>query len=128
MELTSPRPVTVDDLQKTLLKPGEALLSYVLLPQQTVIFVVTRNDFRMVVSPVRPRVWVTFGLHAVPYGEAGSAALSVMNGLGMRATAGPSPSARSSAIEPSGSWRARSVVSGMFMNLSHGLRRNRQYS
>ncbi|HXJ09526.1 MAG TPA: CHAT domain-containing protein, partial [Burkholderiales bacterium] len=53
MELTNPRPVTVDDLQKKLLRPGEALLSYVLLPQETVIFVVTREEFRMVVSHVR---------------------------------------------------------------------------
>jgi CHAT domain-containing protein/Tfp pilus assembly protein PilF len=53
MELTNPRPVTVEDLQKTLLRPEEALLSYVLLPQETVIFVVTRDDFRMVVSHVR---------------------------------------------------------------------------
>jgi CHAT domain-containing protein/Tfp pilus assembly protein PilF len=53
MELTNPRPVTVDDLQKTLLRPEEALLSYVLLPQETVIFVVTRDQFHMVVSHVR---------------------------------------------------------------------------
>jgi CHAT domain-containing protein/Tfp pilus assembly protein PilF len=53
MELANPRPVTVDDLQKRLLKPDEVLLSYVLLPQETVIFAVTREQFRMAVSPAR---------------------------------------------------------------------------
>ena len=53
MELANPRPVTVEDLQKRLLKPGEVLLSYVLLPQELVIFAVTRDQFRMVVSGVR---------------------------------------------------------------------------
>ncbi|MBV8032127.1 MAG: tetratricopeptide repeat protein, partial [Betaproteobacteria bacterium] len=53
MELANPRPVTVEDLQKRLLKPDEALLSYVLLPQETVIFAVTRDDFRMVVARVK---------------------------------------------------------------------------
>ncbi len=53
MELANPRPVTVDDLQKRLLGPDEALLSYVLLPQETVVFAVTREHFRMVVTPTR---------------------------------------------------------------------------
>ncbi len=53
MELTNPRPVTVEDLQQKLLKPGEALLTYVLLPQETVIFAVTRERFKMVSSGVR---------------------------------------------------------------------------
>ena len=53
MELANPRPVTVDDLQQRLLKDGEALLSYVLLPSETVIFAVTRESFRMAVSSVR---------------------------------------------------------------------------
>ena len=56
MELANPRPVTAEDLQKRLLRPGEALLSYVLLPQETVIFAVTREQFRMVVVPVRRSV------------------------------------------------------------------------
>jgi len=64
MELTNPRPVTVDDLQKTLLRPGEALLSYVLLPQETVIFAVTREDFRMVVSHVR-RAEIAERIHGI---------------------------------------------------------------
>jgi len=53
MELANPRPVTVDDLQQKLLRPDEALVSYVLLPQETVIFAVTRERFRMVVTPAR---------------------------------------------------------------------------
>ena len=53
MELANPRPVTAEDLQKRLLKPNEALLSYVLLPRETVIFAVTREQFRMAVTPVR---------------------------------------------------------------------------
>ena len=53
MELANPRPVTVEDLQQRLLRPDEALLSYVLLPQETVIFAVTRDRFRMVVTSTR---------------------------------------------------------------------------
>ena len=53
MELTNPRPVTVDDLQKRLLREGEMLLTYVLLPQETVIFAVTRERLKMVAAPVR---------------------------------------------------------------------------
>src|SRR5258706_5027883 len=53
MELANPQPVTVEDLEKRLLRPGEALLSCVLLPQETVIFAVTREQFRMVVMPLR---------------------------------------------------------------------------
>lgn len=51
MELANPRPVTVEDLQQKLLKPDEGLVAYVLLPQETVIFAVTRDQFRMVVTP-----------------------------------------------------------------------------
>lgn len=53
MELTNPRPVTADDLQGRLLREGEALLSYVLLPQETVVFAVTRDRLRMVTLPVK---------------------------------------------------------------------------
>ena len=53
MELANPRPVTVEDLQQKLLKPGETLLSYVLLPSETVIFAVTPVRFRMNVAPVK---------------------------------------------------------------------------
>ena len=48
MELTNPRPVTVQDLQQKLLRPDEVLLSYVLLPQEVAIFAVTRERFQMV--------------------------------------------------------------------------------
>jgi CHAT domain-containing protein/tetratricopeptide (TPR) repeat protein len=53
MELTTPRPVTIEDLQRKLLKPGEVLLSYVLLPQETVVFAVTAERFKMAESPVK---------------------------------------------------------------------------
>ena len=53
MELANPRPVTVEDLQAKLLKPGEALVAYVLLPQETVIFTVTAEAFRMAVTATR---------------------------------------------------------------------------
>jgi CHAT domain-containing protein/Flp pilus assembly protein TadD len=64
MELANPRPVTVEDLQQKLLRPGEALLAYVLLPQETVIFAVTREQFRMVVSPVK-RASIAERVHAM---------------------------------------------------------------
>ncbi len=53
MELANPRPVTVEDLQHKLLRGDEALLSYVLLPRETVIFAVTREGFRMAVTAAR---------------------------------------------------------------------------
>ncbi|MBK8065691.1 MAG: tetratricopeptide repeat protein [Betaproteobacteria bacterium] len=53
MELANPRPVGVEDLQARLLRPDEALVSYVLLPQETVIFVVTKERFRMAVTSTR---------------------------------------------------------------------------
>jgi CHAT domain-containing protein/Tfp pilus assembly protein PilF len=64
MELANPRPVTVEDLQQKLLRPGEALLSYVLLPQETVIFAVTREQFRMVVTSVK-RAAIAERVHAM---------------------------------------------------------------
>jgi len=48
MELTNPRPVTVQDLQQKLLRKDELLISYVLLPQEAAIFAVTRERFQMV--------------------------------------------------------------------------------
>ncbi|MFM9970732.1 MAG: CHAT domain-containing protein, partial [Burkholderiales bacterium] len=53
MELTNPKPVTVDDLQKQLLRDGEMLLTYVLLPLETVIFGVTKDRLKMMVTPVK---------------------------------------------------------------------------
>ncbi len=51
MELTQPKPVTVEDLQQRLLRPGEALLTYVLLKDKTAVFAVTRAGFRLAVVP-----------------------------------------------------------------------------
>ena len=53
MELANPRPVTLEDLQQRLLRPHEAMLTYVLLPQDVVLFAVTRDRFRMSIIPVR---------------------------------------------------------------------------
>lgn len=53
MELTNPRPVTLQDLQQKLLRPDEVLLSYVLLPQEVAMFAVTRERFQMVNLPVK---------------------------------------------------------------------------
>ena len=64
MELTNPRPVTVDDLQKKLLRPGESLLTFVLLPQETVVFGITRDRLKMSVSAVR-RDDIAKRIHAV---------------------------------------------------------------
>lgn len=54
MELTEPRPVTVEVLQKSLLKPGETLLSYYLLPKRVLIFLVEKERFRLL-EVARPR-------------------------------------------------------------------------
>ncbi len=51
MELTQPKPVTVEELQKRLLRPGEALLTYALLKDKTAVFAVTRTHFRLAVVP-----------------------------------------------------------------------------
>ena len=52
MELTNPRAVTVDELQKNLLREGEVLVSYALLPNDAIIFAVTRDKFQMAVTRV----------------------------------------------------------------------------
>jgi CHAT domain-containing protein/Tfp pilus assembly protein PilF len=49
MELTQPRPVTVETLQKKLLKPDETLLTYYLLPDRVLIFLVEAARFRLLV-------------------------------------------------------------------------------
>jgi len=51
MELAQPRPVTVDDLQKKLLRPGETLLSYFVQPEVVAIFVISATDFHLRVVP-----------------------------------------------------------------------------
>ena len=64
MELTNPRPVTAEDLQGRLLRPGEALLTFVLLPQETVIFALTRERMKMAVSNGR-RDDISRRVHAI---------------------------------------------------------------
>ncbi|HEV7477142.1 MAG TPA: CHAT domain-containing protein, partial [Burkholderiales bacterium] len=64
MELANPRPVTVEDLQQKLLNPGETLLSYVLLPNEAVIFVVTPVRFVMRVVPVK-RAAIAERVHSI---------------------------------------------------------------
>ena len=64
MELTQPKPVTVEELQKRLLRPGEALLTYSLLKDKTAIFSVTRTDFRLSVV-VQSRDQVAAAIRAV---------------------------------------------------------------
>jgi CHAT domain-containing protein len=64
MELANPRPVTVEDLQEKLLNPGETLLSYVLLPNETLIFAVTPVRFVMRVVPVK-RAVIAERVHAI---------------------------------------------------------------
>jgi CHAT domain-containing protein len=52
MELLDvPRPVTVEQLQTELLRPGEALLGFVLLPERAVVLAVTRDRFVLHVAP-----------------------------------------------------------------------------
>ena len=52
MELEEPRPVTVDELQRTALRPNETLLAYFRLPKELLIFLVSRADFQLVRVPV----------------------------------------------------------------------------
>jgi CHAT domain-containing protein len=52
MELAWPQPVTVEQLQKTMLRDDEALLTFALLPDRTVILAVSRKEFRLAVSPL----------------------------------------------------------------------------
>ena len=51
MELILPRPVTVEDLQQRLLKPGETVLCYFLLPQNIALFVVSKDRFSVQIVP-----------------------------------------------------------------------------
>ncbi|MDP2788162.1 MAG: CHAT domain-containing protein [Pseudomonadota bacterium] len=52
MELEEPRPVTVDDLQRNVLRPNETLLAYFRLRKQLLVFLVSRDDFQLVRVPV----------------------------------------------------------------------------
>ena len=57
MELIAPRPVTVEDLQQRLLKPGETVLCYFLLPQTVAVFLVSKERFSVqVVAQKREEV------------------------------------------------------------------------
>lgn len=51
MEMAQPRPVTVDLLQKKLLKPNEKLITYFLLPDSALAFVVSRDEYQVVQMP-----------------------------------------------------------------------------
>lgn len=53
MELTQPRPVTVELLQKSLLRPEETLITYALHPDRVLIFLVTAREFRLIQSAVK---------------------------------------------------------------------------
>ena len=55
MELVQPQPVTADELQQKLLRPGESLLTFVLLPERVVVFAVTRDRFKMATVAVSRR-------------------------------------------------------------------------
>jgi CHAT domain-containing protein len=52
MELAQPRPISVEMLQRKLLKPGENLLTYFLLPKTALAFVISRDDFHLVQMPI----------------------------------------------------------------------------
>lgn len=52
MELEEPRPVTVTELRERWLRPGETLLAYFRLKNQLLIFLVSREEFRLVRVPV----------------------------------------------------------------------------
>lgn len=51
MELVQPRPITVEQLQQRVLKPGETLLTYYLLQKETLAFRVTRERFQLLRLP-----------------------------------------------------------------------------
>ena len=52
MELANPRPVTADEVQQKLLREGEALVTFALLPNEAIIFAMTRDKFQMAVTRV----------------------------------------------------------------------------
>jgi CHAT domain-containing protein len=52
MDLAEPKPVDVARLQKNILRPGESLLTYFLLDQETLAFVTSRDSFHMVQLPI----------------------------------------------------------------------------
>ena len=52
MDLSQPRSVTVGQLQQQVLRDGEALLSYAVLPERTLAFVVSKKQFRLFSLPL----------------------------------------------------------------------------
>lgn len=68
MELTQPQPVTVAELQQRLLRPGEAVLTYAMLPRQLVVFAASREEFVMAVLP-QSRDGLTAKIRAVRASE-----------------------------------------------------------
>lgn len=52
MDLSQPRPVSVNLLQQQVLRENEALLSYALLPDRTLAFVVSRQRFQLFTLPL----------------------------------------------------------------------------
>jgi tetratricopeptide (TPR) repeat protein len=52
MELVLPLPVTVDELQRRMLRAGEALLTFVLLSERVAVFAVSRERFKSATVPV----------------------------------------------------------------------------
>lgn len=52
MDLSQPRSVTVSQLQQQVLREGEALLSYAVLPDRTLAFVVSKQQFRLFSLPL----------------------------------------------------------------------------
>ena len=53
MELSQPRAVSVEQLQRQVLRKEEVLLTYFLLPNETLAFVLTRSDLHLVRLPLR---------------------------------------------------------------------------
>jgi CHAT domain-containing protein len=52
MELSQPRPVRVAQLQAEVMRPGEVLLTYYLLPNETLAFVLTSSTLHLVRLPL----------------------------------------------------------------------------
>lgn len=52
MDLAQPKPVSVAQLQEQVLKPGETLLTFFMLPQQTLAFITAKDSFHMVELPI----------------------------------------------------------------------------
>lgn len=81
MDLAQPRAVTVDELQQRVLRDNEALLSYALLPDRTLAFVVGRDRFQLFNLPLgRDAVGKLVGAIRQPE-EAGGDSLAALRQL-----------------------------------------------